>query len=208
MKREAEIKELLINNTVRLIAEGGFEKATVKDITKCGGDLPDLKMNDVYIYRIFGSKENLYKAAFARLDSDLFYEIRNAYQIAIADKSATCFRDIVFKFFEVAWKFIMGNEANCRCYVRYYYSVYFCGASQEAHHNHFENIASKISVVFKDEADVEAILHSVFTALLSFAIHSYNGDLEDNEMNRPHIFNVLYCMMATYFKDDLSGVKL
>ena len=208
MKREAEVKELLINNTIRLIAEGGFEKATVKEITKCGGDLPDVKMNEVYIYRIFGGKENLYRAVFARLDSDLFYKMRSAYDAAVADETAPSFREKVVKFFEHSWKFIMGHEANCRCYVRYYYSVYFCGASQETHHHHFENISSKASVLFKDEADVGAILHSVFTALLSFAIQAYNGDLEDNEINRPHIFNVLYCMMATYFKDDLSGVKL
>lgn len=208
MKREAEIKELLINNTIRLVAEGGFEKATVKDITKCGGDLPDVKMNDVYIYRLFGSKENLYKAVFARLDSDLFYKMRLAYDAAVEEGNTLNFREMVFNFFGHAWKFIMGNEANCRCYVRYYYSVYFCGVSKEAHHNHFENITSKVSAIFKDEADVGAILHSVFTALLSFAIQAYNGDLEDNEENRPHVFNVLYCMMATYFKDDLSGVKL
>ena len=37
MKREAEVKELLINNTIHLIAIGGFEAATVKEITKSGG---------------------------------------------------------------------------------------------------------------------------------------------------------------------------
>lgn len=37
MKREAEIKELLISNAIHLIAEGGFEKATTKELTHCGG---------------------------------------------------------------------------------------------------------------------------------------------------------------------------
>ena len=52
MKREAEIKELLINNTIRLIAEGGFEKATTKELAHCGDAPADLKMNEVYIYRL------------------------------------------------------------------------------------------------------------------------------------------------------------
>lgn len=43
MKREAEIKELLISNAINLIAEGGFEKATTKELTHYGGHLPDLK---------------------------------------------------------------------------------------------------------------------------------------------------------------------
>ena len=60
----------------------------------------------------------------------------------------------------------------------------------------------EFSPIFKEEADVPSILHSVFTALFDFAIRVYNGDLEDNEENREHMFNVLYCMMMTYFKDQ------
>ena len=59
--------------------------------------------------------------------------------------------------------------------------------------------------IFKEEADVEAILHSVFTALFDFAIRVYNGELEDSDINRPHIFNVLYGMMATYLKDSVKA---
>ena len=51
MRYEAEIKELLIENAIHLIAEGGFEKATTKELTHCGGHLPDFKMNEAYIYR-------------------------------------------------------------------------------------------------------------------------------------------------------------
>ena len=49
MRYEAEIKELLIENAIHLIAEGGFEKATTKELTHSGGALPDFKMNEVYI---------------------------------------------------------------------------------------------------------------------------------------------------------------
>ncbi|MBR3691438.1 MAG: hypothetical protein IKL89_01900 [Clostridia bacterium] len=59
MKREQELREILIHNTVRLVAEGGFEKATTKAITFDGETLPDMRMNEVYIYRIFGNKEHL-----------------------------------------------------------------------------------------------------------------------------------------------------
>ena len=45
MKYEAEIEELLIKNAIHLISEGGFEKATAKELTHCGGNLPNLKMN-------------------------------------------------------------------------------------------------------------------------------------------------------------------
>ena len=199
MKREAEIKELLISNAIRLIAEGGFEKATTKELAHCRGSLPDFKMNEAYIYRLFGNKENLYEAAFVCLDNELFYAFRHGVQALGGFTSDS--KDRLYKFFLMAWRFILGNEARCRCYVRYYYSIYFKGHSLEAHKKLFGEIVAEMAPFFKEEADVVSILHSVFTTLLDFGIRVYNGELEDSDINTPHIFNVLYCMMATYFKD-------
>ena len=42
---EENIKALLVGNAIHLIASGGFEKATTKELTYCGGDLPDVKMS-------------------------------------------------------------------------------------------------------------------------------------------------------------------
>jgi hypothetical protein len=100
----------------------------------------------------------------------------------------------------MAWSFTLRNEARCRCYVRYYYSIYFKGESLENHRRCFEGIVSGITPLFKKEADVYSVLHSVFVTLLDFSIRVYNGDLEDNENNRTHIFNVLYRIMSAYFR--------
>jgi AcrR family transcriptional regulator len=200
MRYEAEIKELLIENAIHLIAEGGFEKATTKELTYCGGQLPNFRMNEVYIYRFFGSKENLYESAFVRLDTELFHAFKrgvekvNGYEDDVKEKLG--------KFFSMAWQFILGDEERCRYYIRYYYSIYFRGNSRKTHKKLFEGIVNEMIPMFKEEADVFSILHSVFTTLFDFAIRVYNGELEDNEINRPHIFNVLYCMMITYFKDS------
>jgi AcrR family transcriptional regulator len=198
MKCEAEIKELLISNAIRLIGEGGFEAATTKALALSGGDLPGVKMNEVYIYRFFNSKEGLYSAAFTALDQELY----EAFQYGV-DAVASFEGNAKVKlqeFFALAWKFLLQNEYHCRCYVRYYYSVYFKN-SQSAHKTLFAKITEKISPLFREEADGQAILHSVFTSLLDFAIRVYNGDIEDNDINRPHVFNVLYCMMASYFNE-------
>ena len=202
MRREAEIKELLISNTIRLIAEGGFEKATTKEITHCGGSLPDVKMNEVYIYRIFGSKENLYEFAFARLDNDLYRAFRAGAASVGGFEGGS--REKICRFVKLAWRFILGNENNCRCYVRYYYSVYFKGNSLEAHKRLFENMISEIAPAFKEEADVASIMHSVFTTMLDFGVRVYNGDLEDNEDSCEHVCNVVYCMMSAYFKEPVA----
>ena len=199
MRYESEINELLIENAIHLIAEGGFEKATTKELTHCGGQLPDFKMNEVYIYRFFGSKEKLYETAFVRLDTELFHAFKHG--VAIVGGFDDDRKEKLERFFSMAWQFILGNEERCRCYIRYYYSIYFKGASLEAHRKLFAGMVDEMTPIFKEEADVSSILHSVFTALFDFAIRVYNGDLEDNDENRPHIFNVLYCMMITYFKN-------
>ncbi len=202
MKREQEVKEILIENTIHLIGEGGFERATTKEITHCGGSLSGLKMNEVYIYRVFGSKEHLYESAFLQLDTELFYAFQRGVRAVGGFENDT--KEKLYAFFLRAWRFIMKDEERCRCYVRYHYSVYFKGNSLQAHRNLFGKMIEEIAPIFKDDADVEAILHSVFTTLFDFAIRVYNKDLADTEVNRQHIFNVLYCMMMTYFKDSVK----
>ena len=157
-------------------------------------------MNEVYIYRFFGSKEKLYETAFVRLDTELFHAFKHG--VEIVGRFDDGRKEKLERFFSLAWQFILGNEERCRCYVRYYYySIYFKGASLDAHRKLFARMVDEMTPIFKEEADVSSILHSVFTALFDFAIRVYNGELEDNDENRPHIFNVLYCMMVTYFKN-------
>lgn len=206
MSKEAFIRKVLIDNAIHLIAEGGFEKATTKNLTHYSETPKDIKMNEVYIYRLFGSKEELYESVFLFLDQELTEAFCKA--LVTLDNFAIDVKKKLYKFFLMAWQFILNNEDRCRCYVRYYYSVYFKGKSLENHTQHFNLIVDNFSSLFIEEADVKSIMHSVFTALLDFAIRVYNGEIKDEESNRIHIFNVLYCMMMTYLKDpDTSGVK-
>ena len=207
MKREAEIRDILIENTIRLIAEGGFEKATTKEITHSGAAPEDFKMNEVYIYRLFGSKEKLYEEAFSRLDRELYTAMLAAVKTGFdAVEGAT--RDKFYALFLQIWSFLLQNETRCRCFVRFYYSIYFKGAALLAHKRLFDDLESFAAPIFKREADVSAILHCVFTTMLDFAIRVYNGDLEDSDINRPHVFNVLYCMMMTYFKEEAKFSRI
>ncbi len=204
MKCEADIKSLLISNAIHLIAEGGFEKATTKELTYYKGNLPNVKMNEVYIYRLFGGKEGVYEAAFVYLDNELYKAFQCSMR-TIGDFGDDTKKKL-YDFFLLAWQFVLNNEERCRFYVRYYYSIYFRGNSLEKHKRHFESIIDSFYSLFIKEADVESIMHSVFTALLDFAIRVYNRELENNEVNVPHIFNVLYCMMMTYLKSpEKSG---
>ena len=203
MKNGEVIRDALLNNTIRLIGEGGFEKATTKAIVTIGGDNSSERINEVYIYRIFGSKEALYEEAFLLLDRELISVFRESARAVGGFEENT--KEHLYEFFLKAWSFILGKEDRCRCYLRYYYSVYYRGRSVQAHRRAFEDFIEGMKPIFKDEADVVSILHGVFTAFFDFGIRVYNGDLEDSDINRPHIFNVLYCMMSSYFTDEIKA---
>ena len=85
MKNGDVIREALIENTIRLIGDGGFEKATTKGIVSLGIKDPNIRLNEVYIYRVFGSKDLLYSEAFAVLDNELFAMVRRITQNFFAD---------------------------------------------------------------------------------------------------------------------------
>ena len=118
MKNAEVFREAFLNNTIRLIGECGFEKATTKAIAYDGIDLPGITSNEVYIYRLFGSKTKLYEAAFGVLDCELFDCVEDAFgSFATAEKLSF---DELYQGFLKLWRFLLGNEARCRCYIRYF----------------------------------------------------------------------------------------
>lgn len=202
LRYEIDIRERLIDNTIHLVAEGGFEKATTRAIANGSPDLlPEVRMNESYIYRLFGGKTQLYDTAFSRLDNRLFTSLHNCVG-QIGDMTDDP-KDKLYAVFLRVWRFLLGNEDACRCYIRYYYSVYFKDGSRTAHNDLFQSILTDFDPLFKEGADVTSIMHSVFTTLLDFAIRVYNGDLADTDTNREHIFNVLFGAMAIYMKPEL-----
>ncbi len=196
MRHETEIRQALIENTIGLIAEGGFEKATTRSITYRGEASTGIRLNEVYIYRLFGSKEELYAEAFRRLDNELIDALCVA--VKSAGEWSEDLVDQLYAVFHGAWRFLLGNEKRCRCYVRFYYSVYFKGAALLTHRRSFGAIVNAFRPLFIEEADVGAIMHSILTTIMDFAIRVYNGDLEDTPQNELHVFNVVYCTMMTY----------
>ena len=202
MKYEAEIREILIQNTIHLVAEGGFEMATTRAIAteKTEIELP-IRMNEVYIYRLFGGKARLYEAAFICLDEELFSAFRRGVESVGGLETDT--KEHLYAFFMKTWNFLLCNEERCRCYVQYYYSVYFKGHSLKVHKKLFDGMTAPFHPLFKDETDTHMILHSMFTTILDFAIRVYNDDMEDNEKNRRFVFNVLYYTIVAYLKPEL-----
>lgn len=198
MRQGDNIRHALIDNTIHVIAAGGFENATTRNIAKYPSPHFTGTINDAYIYRIFGSKEGLYDEVFATLDAELTAAFCTRLHNVHIDSQSS--KEILRYLFDGVWSFVLRNEDRCRCYVRYYYSIYFKEGSQRKHRETFGQIVTTLRPLFKDEADVTAVMHSAFTAILDFAIRVYNGDLNNTDDNATHIFYVLYSIMSPYLK--------
>ena len=111
MKYEQEIKSTLIDNTIRLIAEGGFESATTKAIAYSGAPVPNVKMNEAYIYRLFGSKEQLYAVVFDVLDKEIAYVLHHSFE-EVQDLTVDPEQKLHIIFMRT-WRFLLQNEDVC-----------------------------------------------------------------------------------------------
>lgn len=200
MKNGDIIREALIGNTIRLIGEEGFEKATTRAITTDGLEVPGIRFNEVYIYRLFGSKEQLYATAFAELDAELLTRLQSISQDTQQLKGTR--REKLCLAFDRMWRFLLQNEARCRCYVRYYYSAYFAGEPMRAHRRLFAEYKKLFPGMFRPESDVVAILHTTFMTMMDFAIRVFNRDLEDTANTADHIFLLLYTSMTPYLTPE------
>lgn len=197
MKNEAVYRETFIQNVIDLVAEGGFEAATTRAITSDRKQVNDVKLNEAHIYRVFGTKENLFAETFAMLDDEMLSVISKG--LSVFDEISD-FRNACEKLFLHLWKFLLQNEAKCRYYTRYYYSAYFKNSSYKNHIRKYELFLSKVNSVFKQEANIQALFHNVISMILNFAILVYNGAIGDNEDTQTHVFNVAYASIAPYLK--------
>lgn len=202
MKHEALIREVFIENTIHLIALGGFEMATTRAIVHERAALAEVKLNEAYIYRLFGGKDQLFAAVFEQLDQELTSLVRC--NLTVFREAGIPFRERAEQLFRSVWDFLLSDEGKCRCYVRYYYSVYFTKYSHDAHMRAYGEIAEAVSSAFKPKADVISLLHHTLTVMLDFAVRVYNGDLENSETNAEHIFNVIYAALLPYLKETTT----
>lgn len=200
MKNASIYREIFINNTIHLVAEGGFERATTRAIAGERREIDNVRINEAHIYRIFGTKEKLFAEIFTMLDEELLSVINNGFVIFDSDDP---FREQCWELYQSLWKFLLVNEKKCRYYTRYYFSSYFNHYSSSEHMERFKAFVERISPRFVENADVISLLRHAISTLLNFSTMVYNGELVNNDDSEYHIFNVLYCSLASYIKQGM-----
>ena len=192
--KHQNVRNRLIENTIRIIAENGFDKTTTKAIVS-GTDI-----NEAYIYRDFSDKEDLFVKVFDQLDEELIAKLMQ--HLPVMYMSELEFEVRCRVFFTAVWKFLLGNKEKCLAFVRYYYSPYFNKCSADRHKQRYRPLVEKFSEAFIDEADVWMILNHILNVMLDFAVKVHNDHMSKEDSYSEHVFRVIYRSVEQYFKKE------
>ncbi len=192
---QEEMSLALINATIKVIAYEGLEKTTTKAIATTAN------LNEVYIYRLFGSKEDLLAKSFEVLDNELADNVLKNFGI-MCDNN----RDFVSKckeLFYKIWDFLLSNQERCVSYIRYYYSSYFRKYSEEIHMKLFAQVIDDMTPAFADANDVVFFLQHFLNTMLDLAIKVFYDFIENSNETCEKAFFVLFSSVKPYLKPDL-----
>ena len=185
-----DVRSTLIEQTIKVVANEGFDKTTTKAI------VGDTGINEAYIYKFFKDKDDLLTATFSALDEELCS--KTLYYVSVMNMPDIDFEMRCQFFFTAIWQFLLGNRDKCITYVRYYNSPYFRKYSSDEHKQRYVPLVNKCSAAFRDGANTWMILHHILETMLGFAIKIFNEELENNEDTAKHVFILVYGTVCSY----------
>lgn len=191
MKSE-NMRQALIDSAIHTISEVGIDHATTKLLATNAG------VNEVYIYRIFGGKEELFKETFTYIDKDFAAAIINFLPIAY-DKSLGVeprFR----KLFEAVWHYALKDKEKCSFFIRYYYSRCYTSAMSEERKNIYAAVMKKFDTAFPYGTDTWWFFNHILDVVFSSAVKVLREEIPDNEQTEKNIFALLYAALQPHLK--------
>lgn len=186
------VRNRLIDRTIKVIAESGLDKTTTKAIVN------GTNINEAYIYRFFKNKEDLLSHVFDELDDELVAKAMQHVEVIYMQELEYELRCRIF--FEAVWKFILGNKEKCLAFVRYYYSPYLEKHSVFKHKNRYVPLVKKFSEAFVEEANVWMLLNHILNVMLDFAVKVFSGAVDNNDDTAEHVFRLVYYSIRPYLK--------
>ena len=190
--KQDDIRNKLIEATIQVIARDGLDKASTKSISQYAG------VNEVYIYRCFADKEDMFAKAFDVLDGELVSNILE--NVAIMYVPEIEYEQRCRIFFTAVWKLLICKQDRCSTFVQYYYSPYFLKFSVLSHKKRYAPVVEKFNDAFIDEAEVGLIMGHMLNVILDFALKVHNNQMPKDDSYAEHVFRVIYRSVEQYFK--------
>jgi AcrR family transcriptional regulator len=183
-----EKRRALMDSTIHVVAQGDFDGATTRAISSGAG------LNDAYIYRLFGSKENLFKTTFLDLCRKMSSTLlRN---MPILTWENIDLKERCWIYFSRIWERVSSNCDECLFFIRYYNSAYFKDCSSEERKKEYEPFIQKVSSFFERGIDVWTEINWIFDIIFAAAIKVARGDIANDEATAQSVFEMI-CLMES-----------
>lgn len=188
-KRE-EQKQLLINASIKTVADRGLEQTFVDTICTNAG------LNVVYLYRLFGNKDQLLLSAFEKIDNEFLHYVLGF--LREFNKFPVNNKKICFEIFNHCWQYIIDRPDNLRFYVRFYHSATFHSIGYDDHIKRFYAIIQRLEPSFKANTDVTMVMHQVFETFIKQAIQHVAHPVCSNESAKNMCFNMIFSITSAF----------
>lgn len=182
MKKE-EIRQKLMESAIHVVATEGIHKATTKAIAAHSG------VNEVYIYRMFEDKDDLFAQSFALIDSELISCIMK--YVPIMQMKEIEIKERCYIFFMACWKNILDYD-KCSFFIKYYYSQYYNSYSPLKRRKAYAEVIDSFVPAFKSGIDVWRMFNRILDIVYSTIIKILRNEIPDNDETAEDVFRVLY----------------
>lgn len=189
MKTE-DMRIALIESTIHTISNVGIDRATTKLLaTKAG-------LNEAYIYRIFGGKEELFLETFTYIDKQFAAHLLKCFKGTedCPNNSKENFR----KIFSQIWDFALQDKEKCSFFIRYYYSRYYTKQCSAGREKIYDKAMYLIEKAFKDNTNTWWLFNYMLDVIFSSAVKVLREEIPDNEQTEENIFSLLYAALEPH----------
>ena len=188
-------KEMLMDTTMRIVAQGGLAAFSMRQVTK------EIGVSEALIYRHYETKENLLFQCFQDVDrqiADLFKD--ETFPAIVTEKD-------LYEYIHGLWMryftFLVRNGYKTLYYFEYRDSFYYetvqtdgkCGMSQT--HTYFKSFADIFEAISKehhifDKVSPDILLIYILDVTGVFATRIIRGNLAEDEQNFENIWQLIY----------------
>ena len=186
--RQDNMHEALMKSAIHVVAEQGIHKATTKALSKSSG------VNEAYIYRLFGGKEDLLKKTFASLDAELVDFWQD--EIAHAKELSGDTKQIGNLVTQDLWRFVQQDREKCLFFIGYYYSHYYMeDYSAEERKHAYEPVLLQLDAYMIDGEEAWEAVNHIYDVVFPTASRVLRGEIENNPTLEKNVCRRVYAFL-------------
>ena len=182
MSKGLEIRQALMTSAIRVVAAQGIQNATTKALAT------ESKLNEVYIYRAFKSKDDLLEQTFYALDKELMFLLNQL--LKRIDKTQNV-RDAFRSLFDDFWIFTLGDIDKCSFFIQYYYSAYYMTYSDTARKTLYQPFLDSIDPAFTEGVDSWEELNHMYDIVFPKLWRIIRGTLPNTKETKEKVYREL-----------------